>query len=220
MRLRTISAAAVLSSLVLVTSNAFAQDSDAAAPPPGDAAPAPPPPPSEPPDGARFRGGVSLEGGALIVPDAINVGLAGVQAQLGVQINHLIGLYAIPQFDVVFGEVGGVHLAAALVVDFSIIDEISIGVGPEVGVFGAIGIDSTSATSAGGAMYGARLRAGFQPVWGFGEDGIRRKALTIGLDVRMLAGEAGFARVSTTTAEAAASQFVFSPMLSIGYQAF
>jgi hypothetical protein len=191
--------AAVIAPTLFVSTSAFAQEER---------------------DGARFRGAVSAEGGAIIVPDAINVGLAGVQGQLGVQINHLVGVYAVPQLDIVFGEVGGVHLAAAAVVDFSIIDEVSIGVGPEIGVFGAVGASDGAATAAGGAMYGGRLHFGFQPVWGRGEDGIRRKALSIGLDIRFLAGEAGFARASATTAEAAVAQFVLSPMLSIGYQAF
>jgi hypothetical protein len=171
-------------------------------------------------DGARFRGGVSLEGGALIAPDLFNVGLAGVKGQIGVQINHLVGLYAVPHFDVVFGNVGGVHLAAALVVDFSIIDEVTIGAGPELATFAAIGADETSISAAGGAMYGGRLHLGFQPAWGFGENGIRRKALSIGVDARFLAGDVGAAAVSTTTAEAGVTDFVFSPMLTIGYQAF
>jgi hypothetical protein len=175
----------------------------------------------EPPDAARFRGGVSAGGGAIVVPDAVNLGLAGVQGQLGVQINHLVGLYAVPEFDVVFGEMGGVHFAGALLVDFSIIDEISIGVGPEAAMFAAIGSnDGTGVAAAGGALYGARLHLGFQPVWGRGDNGVRRQALTIGVDMRFLAGEAGFAAVSATTAEAAERPFVLSPMLTIGYQAF
>src|SRR4051812_43616540 len=63
--------------------------------PPG-LAPAPPPAP----DGARFRGGVAAEGGALIVPGVITLGVAGVQGQVGAQINNLIGVYAVPNFDI------------------------------------------------------------------------------------------------------------------------
>lgn len=184
------------------------------------AEPTAPPDRVEGPDGARFRGAVSGEGGAIVVPDAVTLGLAGVQAQLGVQINHLVGVYAVPQIDVVFGEVGGLHFAAAAVVDFTIIDEISVGVGPEIGVFAGIGGNENGVAAAGGELYGARLHLGFQPAWGRGEDDIRRKAFSIGLDVRFLAGAAGIARVDNTSASADASRFVLSPMLSIGYQAF
>jgi hypothetical protein len=175
----------------------------------------------DPPDGARFRGGVSAEGGALIVPDTVTVGLAGVNGQLGVQINHLVGLYAQPELDVVFGDLGGIHFGGAVLVDFSIIDEVTIGVGPEAAVFAAIGTaDGTGAEAAGGALYGGRLHLGFQPVWGRGDNGIRRQALTIGVDMRFLAGATGFASSTTSGSEAAVRPFVLSPMLSIGYQAF
>lgn len=213
MNLRTIAISSAFAFCTIAPSIALAQEAPPQAPPqaPADAA--------EVPDGVRFRGAVSGEGGALIVPDVVNLGLAGVQAQLGVQINHLIGIYAVPQIDVVFGEVGGVHLAAALLVDFTPIDEISVGIGPEVGVFGAIGAGDGSIAGAGGELYGGRLHLGFQPAWGRGEDGIRRKAFNIGLDVRFLGGVAGMAKAGATTS-ADASQFVLSPMLSIGYQAF
>jgi hypothetical protein len=171
-------------------------------------------------DGARFRGGVSLEGGMLAAPDLFTLGLAGVQGQIGVQINHLVGIYAVPHIDVVLGSVGGLHVAAALVVDFSVMDEVTIGAGPELAAFAAIGGDSDSVSAAGGSMFGGRIHAGFQPVWGYGENGVRRQALSIGVDVRLLAGDVGQATVTDTTAEAGVTDFVFAPMLTIGYQAF
>ncbi len=202
-RLSAIAAAVAVS---LFTTGALAEDTPS---PAGDK------------DGARFRGGVALEGGALIVPGTATMGIAGVNGQLGVQINNLVGLYAVPNFDVVFGEVGGVNLAAALMVDFTFLDDLlTVGAGLDAGVFAAIGVSETSSAAAGGALYGGRLHFGINPLVGRGDDGIRRKALTIGVDVRLLGGAAGSGSVSTTTAEASATTFVLSPSLSVGYTAF
>ncbi len=180
-----------------------------------------PPSPDADRDEARFRGGVAAEGGALIVPGTATMGVAGVNGQFGVQINNLVGLYAVPTFGVVFGEVGGVNLAAALMVDFTFLDDLlTVGAGLDAGVFAAIGVSETSAAAAGGALYGGRLHLGVNPLVGRGDDGIRRKALTIGVDVRLLGGAAGSSSASTTTVEASATTFVFAPSLSVGYTAF
>jgi len=96
----------------------------------------------------------------------------------------------------------------------------TVGVGPDIGAFAAIGGGDGSVAAAGGALYGARLRFATQPIVGRGNDGVRRKALSIGLDVRMLGGGAGFASADTTSTTAAASEFVLAPMLTVGYQAF
>lgn len=178
---------------------------------------------AEEPDRARFRGGVAVEGGSLIAPGVLTVGIAGVQGQIGAQINNLVGVYAVPSFDIVFGKVGGVNLSSAILVDFTFNDLLTVGVGPDLGVFAAIGVDKggTGATAAGGSLYGARLHFSVNPVVGRpDENPVRRKALSIGVDLRLMAGGAGYAKASQDTTTVSATNFVFSPMLTIGYQAF
>lgn len=190
----------------------------AAAQEPAAGAPAPEPPEK---DGVRFRGGVALEGGGLLVPGIINLGVGGVQGQLGAQINNSIGVYAVPSFAVVFGELGGIHLGAAVMVDYTFLDNLlTVGAGPDVASFAAIGGSSSGVSAAGGGLYGARLHFAVNPVVDIGANGIRRKAFTIGVDVRLYTGGAGFASSGTGGASAAATDFVAVPSLSIGYQAF
>lgn len=172
-------------------------------------------------DGARFRGGVRGQGGVLIAPDpGETLPAIGVQGNLGVQVNDLVGVYAAPSMDILFGDVGGVNLAAAVLVDFTFDDTWQVGVGPDMGVFAAIGGDSNSVSGAGGALYGGRLHFAAFPLVGEGEDGIRRKGLALGVDLRMLVGDVGFATVSTSGGTASASTFLLAPMAFIGYEAF
>ena len=204
----------------LVSTAASAQEGPA----PMAAAPAGPAPVlmmPAPRDGARFRGGVALEGGSLIVPGIFSVGVAGVQGQMGAQINNMIGVYAVPSFDIVFGSVGGVNLGFALMVDFTLLDDaITVGAGPDSDAFLAFGNSSSSVSAAGGSLYGARLHFGWNPLVSHEETRARRKALTIGADVRLLGGGAGFATVSNSSGSAAGGTFVLAPMLTVGYTAF
>ena len=180
-------------------------------------------------DGGRFRGGVGLEGGAMIVPGGGgSFGLAGVQGQIGYQISNLIGVYAVPNFDIVFGKVGGVNVGAALMVDFTPTELITVGAGASFADFAAIGGTSNgtglaTATVAGGSLYGGRLHLGINPAVSIGENGIRRKGLVIGIDVNLLTGP--FASETATsggglTATVSDRSFVIQPMASISYQAF
>lgn len=198
----------VLSLLTFFPRVSAAQD-DAAQ---DDAAPAPAPEVRR--DHARFRGGVALEGGAIIAPGAISLGIAGVQGQIGAQINNLIGVYVTPGFDIVFGGLGGVNLSSAVMVDFTLLDDwFTVGAGPNFSFFAALG----GAGATAGALYGGRLHFALNIV-GHGVDPVRRKAFVVGLDVNLLGGAVGFA--STTTAAASVSQFVVQPVLTLGYQAF
>lgn len=172
------------------------------------------------PDGARFRGGVALEAGPMIIPGVGTLGIAGIQSQLGAQINNKFGVYAVPSLDVVFGSVGGINLAAAVLFDYTLDDSLTFGAGPDVGVFAAFGGGSGSVSAAGGALYGARLHFTWNPVISRGPDGVRRKALTVGADVRLLGGGAGVASSNGESGSASASTFVLAPMLTVGYQAF
>ncbi len=227
MKVRSLAPASMLAALLvsLVSTTAFAADepapmaaSPAGGPPPGMVlVPIAPPPPA---DGARFRGGVALEGGALIVPGIFSVGVVGVQGQMGAQINNEFGVYAVPSFDVVFGAVGGVNLGFAIMVDYTLDDSLTFGVGPDVDAFAAFGGGGGTVTAAGGALYGARLHFGWNPALSHETNRARRKALTIGVDVRLLGGGAGFASGSSSTSSAGGGTFVLAPMLTIGYNAF
>ena len=172
-------------------------------------------------DGARFRGGIRAEVGALIAPGPGEV-LPGVGAQgnIGVQINDLIGVYWAPSLDILFGSLGGLNLGSAVLVDFTFDDTWQIGVGPDVGAFAALGSSGATGTAAGGAVYGGRLHfAGF-PLVGEGENPVRRKGLALGIDVRFLVGDVGFATVGPAGTTGSASEFLLVPMGFIGYEAF
>jgi hypothetical protein len=171
-------------------------------------------------DHARFRGGVGLEGGALIAPRTLTLALTGVQGQLGAQINDLIGVYAVPAFDILFGAVGGVNFSGAVIADFTFMDRFTVGAGPDFDFFAGVGASKNGVSATAGGLYGARVHLAAYPVIARGFDPVRRKAFEIGLDVRMLFGGVGSAKSSTTGTSAAASSFVISPMLTIGYQAF
>ena len=225
MKVRSIVPASVLAGLLVSLASATAM-----ADPPAEMAPAPmaaPPPgmvlvPVEPvaKDGGRFRGGVALEGGALVVPGAFSVGIAGVQGQLGGQINNNWGVYAVPSFDIVFGAVGGINLGAAVMVDYTLDDTLTFGIGPDSDAFVAFGGSNSSVSAAAGGLYGARLHFGWNPALSHETFRARRKALTIGVDMRLLGGGIGGATVTNNGSSASASRFAVMPMLTIGYNAF
>ena len=172
------------------------------------------------PDGVRFRGGVALEAGPMIIPGVGTLGIAGIQSQLGVQINNNFGVYAVPNLDIVFGSVGGINLAAAIMCDYTLDDSLTFGAGPDVGVFAAFGGGSGSISAAGGALYGARLHFAWNPIVDHKEGGVRRRALSVGADIRLLGGGAGVASSNGETGSASASTFVVAPMITVGYTAF
>lgn len=233
MSLRSTSTLTALSAALataLVTTISSAQDAPpppppAAQPPPPGFAPAPAPAP-EPvrKDKARFRGGVALEGGGVLVPDIINLGLAGIQGQLGVQINNSFGVYVVPSFHVIFGQMGGIQIGAAAIFDYTFLDDLlTVGAGPDVAALVAFGLPTNGGigvSAAGGSLYGARLHFAVNPVVGIGDNGIRRKALTIGVDLRLYGGGAGFVSDSTNGVTAKVADFIATPSLSIGYTAF
>jgi hypothetical protein len=193
---------------------------------------APPPPAYVMYDGPRFRGGVNLGGGAIFVPGVINVGNVGIEGQLGVQINNQWAVYAAPVFDVIAGAVGGVSFGSSILGEFTFPGvPLSVGAGPTFGWLAAIGgtgcsTDSTGSTACtgvtgvGGAYYGAKLRFEYHPV--IVRTGIRRRALTLGLDLNVLTGAFGSSTDNATagTASASVNDFGVSPRLWIGYTSF
>ena len=170
-------------------------------------------------DHGRFRGGIELDGGALIAPGA-TLGGIGPSGQIGWQINNMIGVYAVPGFTVLFGPAGGLDITAGAVVDFTLLnDQITVGGGPEFGAFAFFG----SNAAGGGAGYGGRLHVAWNALVSKGLDGVRRHGLVVGLDGRFLIGPAAGASVSSiggVSASASNTGFVFAPMLSVGYVAF
>jgi hypothetical protein len=175
----------VVVSSLLVALPAAAQEPPAeAAPPPAEAAPPPPPPlppaPLPPPpaqDGPRFRGGVSFAGGGAFVA-GWGLGFAGVDGRLGVQLNNLIGIYAQPYFMLGYGERGTVKAftgfaGATAQVDFTFLDRFFAG----AGAGGAI-LNNPGA----GELH---VRLGAYPLFARGLDGVRRKGLMVGLDMRV-----------------------------------
>lgn len=151
----------------------------------------PPPPPAAGPtgpsltpaadeDGVRFRGGVSAVAGGMFISDYSGF-LAGVDGRLGLQINDLIGVYAVPHLT--FGPVstgaGAVQVSSVIgvfsatgVVDATFIDQVFVGGGAGFGV-----VNNPS----GPVIH---FRAGGYPLMGDG-DGARRKGLMLGADLRL-----------------------------------
>lgn len=165
-------------------------------------------------DGFRFRGGIRAQGGAMIIPDAGEaLTAAGIEGHVGAQINDLVGVYWAPSIDAFFGEVGGPYLGSALMVDFTIADRFQIGGGPDVGAFLIVGDGGGAAA----ALYGGRIHLAGFPLVGDGEDGIRRKGLTVGADVRINVGELA---VASTGGAGVGSLLLITPMGFIGYEAF
>lgn len=175
---------------------AFATEALAQQPPP-PAAPAAEPTAGDDKDGVRFRGGVSATAGTMLISNYSGF-LAGVDGRLGVQINDLIGVYAVPHLT--FGPVSvgsastviGV-ISATTVVDATFIDQVFVGAG---GGFGIVNNPS------GPVLH---VRAGGYPLMGYGQNGIRRKGLMVGADMRMY-----FLSGAT----------VMQLMGSVGYEAF
>ncbi len=166
------------------------------------------------PDGARIRYGVAVEGGGLFSPGIVDLGTLGLQAQLGVQFNHLVGVYVAPSFDIVGGDRhSGFQIGGALLIDFTIHDFFTIGIGPDLAGFTTMGRGEL----AGGVLFGSRLHLALNPIVGFDRNGVRRRALMIGVDLRLVT--AGGAAVLSSRG-GAADEIVASPTLMIGYQAF
>jgi hypothetical protein len=160
------------------------------------------------PDGVRFRGGIGLEAGPLIITHVGGLGVVGLQGQLGVQINNNWAVYAVPSLDIAFGGGGtGLAVGGAVLGEYTFTGiPISVGAGLSAGQFAVFG-DGTAFGSA--PYYGARLHGAWYPVMNRGWNGIRRRALFVALDVNI----EGFP-------QAGESPIIFSPVVSVGYQAF
>ena len=162
-------------------------------------------------DGVRFRGGIAAEGGMFWVVDTNRIPLIGLQGHVGVQINNRVGIYAAPSFDYFVGNLKGINPSAAVLVDYTF-GRFTAGIGPHVEYFSA-----SSPFSGTGGGVGARIHLAGYPVLNLGEDHIRRNALVIGIDIKIMIWN------MTLTAGERTDSFggsVVEPMLTIGYQAF
>lgn len=130
-------------------------------------------------DGVRFRVGGSAVFGGIVFPDDTVVGLGGIQGTFGVQINHVVGVYAVPGIELVFGDIRGLSVSAAAMIDFTIAHVFTIGGGFDVGAYAG------AANNVEGAMYGGRIHMSVQPTGAHA--GARRFGPTIGFDLRLLA---------------------------------
>lgn len=174
-------------------------------------------------DEARFRGAIAGVGGLLVDPaEASVLGMLGLQGELGVQIDDLTGIVFIPGFGYVLGDLDGAYATAGILVDFTFDDFFTFGLGPQVLGFAAGDVSGAAASVAAGAFYGGLVRFAIHPVLGYGQEG-RRKALTIGLDVRLLAGPRVITDVNASGPARLSGEldaFILSPVFTVGYTAF
>jgi hypothetical protein len=168
-------------------------------------------------DGPRFRGGVGLETGPLVLTagssdeGASVVGMVGLTGQLGVQISHNWAVYAQPSVDFVFTGGGPLGFVAggAVLAEYTFSGApISIGAGPSAGAFGSAGIGDGDGFGLA-PFYGGKLHFAWYPVLNEGYGG-RRNALYLALDLN----------VQGTSESGASGAVLLSPLASIGYQAF
>lgn len=174
--------------ILAFASSAQAQPAPAAPTPvaaPGPAAsPAPAAEAAEPAekDGLRFRGGISL-GAGLEKVSIVSGPMVGIDGRLGVQVNNLLAIYAQPHLS--FGSLsagtagGGIQgatgtFAVAAMADVTLIDHLFVGAGFGYGIL----------NNPKGPMFQARV--GGYPLMGHGANGIRRKGLMIGGDLRTI----------------------------------
>jgi hypothetical protein len=128
-------------------------------------------------DGARFRAGVAFTVGLQGLPQHdYSVAMFGVDGRFGVQINNMIGIYALPHLS--FGSSGSVFSStgtfnALVMADFTFLDALFAGAGIGYGIF----------NNPGGPMVAFRL--GGYPLKSVSEDRPRRKGLMVALETRL-----------------------------------
>ena len=162
---------AIFATIALQTSFARAQDA-AAAPPAATVAQS----------GLRFRSGISLGGGIEKV-SVVSGGMYGIDARLGMQLNDVLGIYLQPHlsFGSLSGQAGGAGISGstgtfsvAAIGEATFMDRLFAGAGLGYGML----------NNPSGPMFQAR--AGGYLLTTRGQDGIRRKGLMAGVDVRSI----------------------------------
>lgn len=179
-------------------------------------------------DDARFRVGTYAEVGVLTLPGTFTTGLVGVQIPIGAQLSDLVGLYTTLGAGYGWGDISGSHIEIAPMVDFTFGPGVSLGLGPDVAMLFAQSDSKLARTYGIGlgsvAMLGARLHAGWSHLLERNPHGPNRRALRLGLDVRLLYAGLSYSVDESTPGPAGGSLksegFAFAPMATIGYEAF
>lgn len=146
---------------------------------------------------ARFRGGFSGSVGGLLHGD-FALGVGGMEGRLGAQITDPFAVYVQPFFGVYWGTINGVDGdslmgGASALVDYTF--------GDRAFVAGGVGVARFD-EPIGATLH---LRGGVYPAVGFGDDGIGRRGLMVGGELRLFI-------VSETV--------VASPTVTVGFEAF
>jgi hypothetical protein len=128
-------------------------------------------------DFPHFRAGISVGASPLFI-SGFTAGLAVVDGRLGVQLSKLVAVYAQPHFSVGGGTVGFItgvtgEAAATVMVDFTFRDRLFVAAGVGGGSIGRVG---------DGQLH---VRLGGYPLVRLLPDGVRRRGLMLGVDVRI-----------------------------------
>jgi hypothetical protein len=150
-------------------------------------------------DYARFRGGIDLTAGGLLA-NGYGVGLVGVDGRVGVQVNHLLGLYVQPQLVFGDGSVGNInHFTGVFGVtgmaDFTFGSRFFVAAGAGFTYLG------TNDANAAGEI---EVRLGGYPIVARNRYGARR-GLMIGADIHVIFVD---------------GVQLIEPMFAIGFEAF
>ncbi len=183
-------------------------------------------------DGPRFRGGIGVEGGGMIVPSFGSFGaLHPFRVELGVQINDRWGLYLVPSLGLFTGgQAGdsGMTAGVSVLFDYTFaLAPISLGVGPDFTFITCFSCQSIpqgtdlGGTEIGGNLYGGRARIAFHPVLSHRPGDRRRHALTLGVDLQVQTSSSPFAYDTNNMGNpSSTSRIAISPTASLGYTAF
>jgi len=138
-------------------------------------------------DGSRFRGGIALTGGFESV-SFLSGPMFGVDGRLGLQLNDMLGFYVDSQL--AFGSLSTSGAGAGV---SGLTGTFSVAAMGEVTLmdrfFGGLGFGYGVLNNPSGPMFEARV--GAYPFMGLGDDGVRRKGLMLGVDLRTIFSDVG-----------------------------
>jgi hypothetical protein len=177
-------------------------------------------------DEPRLRGGVGGAVGPAILFERGRSAGAVLSGDVGLQANDVfavyaaggMGLFAVPVSSRGEYVSGGLFLDAALMLELTIADRISIAAGPAAAVGTPISNESTPSPGQdpddipeeeGGELFGGRIRIVGYPIVREEPSSPRRRSVSVGADVRILRGD-GFG-------ERGRSSTVLIPMITAGY---
>jgi hypothetical protein len=162
--------------------------------------------------GLRPRAGFDIGGGTFIAPGFGTFGALGLHVYVGVQFNNLLALYLLPELGFVFAKPTQYVEDAALLVDFTFGRLISVGVGPEAGLYGqdSGGFGPPAPVHYTSGLYGGRLRLTYRPLSRLDSF---LSLTTASLDLRVLRGRTFL----VTTPDPRSYVTVVLPMLSFGF---